>query len=189
MRLKITLICLALAAVLVVGCGSSGSSSSGSGAKESSTATTTGDTSSSSSTSGDSSGDSSGSEAASGKPLTKAEFIAKGDAICAKVPPEYSKLIKALEAEAKEDKKPKPTEAEKNAKAAVPPLYVAVASLEELTPPKGEEQKTEAIVAALESAAKGLEQKPESELSGTKSPFAEFQKLTSAYGFKSCNLL
>jgi len=42
---------------------------------------------------------------------------------------------------------------------------------------------------ALEAAAKGLEAKPESALSGPKSPFAEFQKLTQEYGFKVCSQL
>jgi hypothetical protein len=185
MRLKLTFICLALfVAAFAAGCGSSGSSgsSSGSGATGSSTSSSTGDTSSTG-------GSSSGGEAESGKPLTKAEFIAKGDAICAKVPQEYSAKVEELGEEAKKSKKPKPSTAETNTKAAVPPLYVAVGSLEELTPPKGEEQQAEAIVAALESAAKGVEQKPESELSGPKSPFAEFQKLTKAYGFKGCSQL
>jgi hypothetical protein len=195
MRLRFTFIVLALAAVLAVGCGSSGSSGSSSGAdsgssaSESSTASTNGDSSTGgdSSTSGDSS---SGGEAAdSGKPLTKAEFIKEGEGICAKVPQEYGVKVKALEEEAKKSKKPKPTTAETNSKAAIPPLYVAIESFEELTPPKGEEKQVEAIVASLESAAKGVEQKPESELVGPKSPFAEFQKLTAAYGFKGCSQL
>jgi hypothetical protein len=184
MRLRITFVCLALAAVIAVGCGSSGGSGSSSGggggtsATESSGATTAGDSSSG--------GDSSGSGEVGGAPLTKAEFITKGDAICAKVPEEYAAKVEALEAEAKKEKKPKPTTVEKNSVAAVPPLEVAIASFEEMTPPKGDEQEAEAIIAALESAAKSVEAKPESELSGPKSPFAEFQKLTGIYGFKAC---
>ena len=47
----------------------------------------------------------------------------------------------------------------------------------------------EAIIAALEKAAEGLEKKPNSPLSGPKSPFAEFQKLTKAYGLAVCSQL
>jgi hypothetical protein len=195
MRLRFTIIVLALTAVLGVGCGSTGSSGSSSGAdsgssaSESSNASTNGDSSTGgdSSTSGDSS---SGAEAAdSGKPLTKAEFIKRGDAICEAVPQEYSKKLSALEEEAKKSKKPKPSKTESNLNAAVPPLYAAIEALEELAPPQGDEQEAAAIVAALKSAAKGLEEKPESELLGPKSPFAEFQKLTKAYGFKLCSQL
>lgn len=177
MRLKFTLICLAIAALFVVGCGSS-SSSGTSGGASGTESSSTGDSSSG--------GESS---APQGKPLTKAAFIKQGDAICAKVPQEYGETVSSLEEEAKKKKQPKPSTAEVNTKAAVPPLFVAISSLEELPPPKGEEKQVEAIIDALESAAKGVEQKPESELSGPKSPFAEFQKLTTAFGFKGCSQL
>ncbi|HEX2391611.1 MAG TPA: hypothetical protein VHI77_01695 [Solirubrobacterales bacterium] len=120
--------------------------------------------------------------------MTKAAFIKQGDAICAKVPAAYTKKVKALEAEAKK-KGQKPTTAETNLKAAVPPLYVAIEELEGLTPPEGEEQQVEAIIKSLESAANGLEAKPEAPLAGPKSPYAEFQKLTKEYGFKVCSQL
>ena len=178
MRLKLTVICLALIAIVAVGCGGSGGSSGGSSGGGSATE---------SSSAGDSG--SGGESAPKGKPLTKAAFIKEGDGICAKIPQEFGKKVKALEEEAKKKKQPKPSTAEINSKAAVPPLYVAVESFEELAPPKGDEQQAEAIIAALESAAKGVEQKPESELAGPKSPFAEFQKLTKAYGFEICSTL
>lgn len=120
----------------------------------------------------------------SATPLTKAKFIKKGDEICGKVPPSYQAKLAKLEKE-----KPKPTQAETNLKAAVPPLYIAAEELEELGPPSGDEQQIEAIIEALKSAVKGLEANPESELAGPKSPFAEFQKLTKKYGFKGCSQL
>jgi hypothetical protein len=173
MRFKLTLICLAIAALFAVGCGSSSTTGGASGTEPS--------------TGGDSS--SGGESAPQGKPLTKAAFIKQGDAICAEVPQEYNKNLEALEKEAKKEKKPKPTTAEINSKAAVPPIHIAVEKLEKLGPPKGDEAEIEAIVKAMESAAKGVEAKPESELSGPKSPFAEFQKLTTAYGFQGCSQL
>ena len=120
-----------------------------------------------------------------GAPLSKAEFVKQGDAICNKVPERFGKLQQELEKEIGA----KPSLAEIGEKAALPPLPEAAKELEELTPPKGDEQKAEAIVEALEAAAKGLEEKPTSELSGPKSPFAEFQKLTKEYGFQVCSQL
>jgi len=58
--------------------------------------------------------------------------------------------------------------------------------MEGVTPPPGEEQNLEELIASLESAAKGVEEKPTSELSGPKSPFAEFQKLSGEFGFETC---
>lgn len=112
----------------------------------------------------------------------KAAFIKKGDKICEGIPASYNKKVQALEKQA--GKRP-PTKVI-NEKAAVPPLYVAIEEFEALTAPQGEEAELEAVISSLEAAAKGLEEKPESELSGPKSPFAEFQKVTGDYGFKYC---
>lgn len=122
-------------------------------------------------------------------PLTKAQFIKQADAICQKVPLKYEEARQKLESEAESDKKPKPSTAEINLAAAVPPLPEAAKEIEDLTPPTGDEAEAEAIVGALEAAAKGLEEKPNSELTGPKSPFAEFQKLTKAYGLQLCSRL
>jgi hypothetical protein len=124
----------------------------------------------------------------SGPPLTKAAFVKKGDAICEKVPSRYQARLKALPKPQK-SKSPKAAEEEGNLKAAVPPLRTASAEFEELSAPKGDEQQAEAIVAALEKGADGLEESPGSELSGTKSPLAAFQRLTKEYGFKVCSEL
>jgi hypothetical protein len=181
MRLRIVVLSVFAAAVLVAGCGGGGSSSSG--------GSTGGGSSSGSTAANTSEGTTSGSEEGKeGKPLTKAQYIKQGDAICGEIPKSYTQKLQALEKELKK-KGQKPTKSEENLTAAVPPLYVAIEEFEQLTPPSGEEQKTEAIIAALENAAKGIEEKPESELSGPKSPFAEFQKLTKAYGLQFCSSL
>jgi hypothetical protein len=182
MRLKIILgSALAVAILVVAGCGGGGGDTSGgtngsTSANGGSTAATTANTGS---------GESSGSS----RSLTKKEFIAKGDEICAQVPTSYQRLKQALEEENIAKKKPEPTTAERNLKAAVPPVKVAAKELEELVPPTGDEQAAEEIVSALEAAAAGLEEKPSSPLSGPESPYAAFQKLTKEYGFKTCNLL
>ena len=133
------------------------------------------------------SGSSSSGKETSGSPLTKAAFIKKGDTICSKVPIRYHKTLEALEKEAK--KGTKLTKSEETVKAAVPPLYEVAEELKKLSPPKGEEQTVEAIIVSLEKGAKGLEEKPESELQGPKSPLAEFQKLAGSYGFEFCSSL
>ena len=119
-------------------------------------------------------------------PLTKAAFVKQGDAICEKVPNRYQARLKTLPKPQK-SKSPKATKEEENLKAAVPPLRTASTELEELSPPTGDEQEAEAIVAAMEKGANGIEEEPGSELSGPKSPLAAFQKLTKEYGFKVCS--
>ena len=87
----------------------------------------------------------------------KAALVKEGDEICSTVPQNYTAKLKALE---KKNGGKKPSTKETNLKAAVPPLYTAIEEFEELTAPSGEEAKLAAIVAALEAAAKGLEEKP-----------------------------
>lgn len=200
MRLKVSFVFLAVLAVLVAGCGGGGDSTGG-GTADGSGATSAQEKSS---TNGETSGeDSSGEEDTSGGedgtsgeeasenpltsgPLTKAEFVKQGDEICKAIPAAYQEKLQALQ---KESKGKKLTKAEEAEKAAVPPLYTAAEELEALEPPSGEEQKVEAMIDALEAAAKGVEKEPTAELSGPKSPFAEFQKLTREYGFKFCSQL
>ncbi|HEV7562996.1 MAG TPA: hypothetical protein VGO24_05795 [Solirubrobacterales bacterium] len=163
-------------AVFVVGCGGGGGGTSSGTSAGGTGATTT------NASSGDGGSGGSGSNA---KPLTKKEFITKGDAICAEIPPEYEAKRQQLILKSKN----KATTSEINLKAAVPPIYVAVENMEKLGPPTGEEAEVEAIIAALEAAGKGLEKEPSAPLTGPKSPYAEFQKLTKEYGFKFCNEL
>jgi len=119
-------------------------------------------------------------------PLTKAAFVKQGDAICEKVPNRYQARLKTLPKPQKSTS-PQAVKEEQNLKAAIPPLRTATAEFEELSPPSGDEQKAEAIVAALEKGADGVEAKPGSELSGPKSPLAPFATLTGEYGFKVCS--
>lgn len=178
MRSKIVLIlgAIALISFAVAGCGGGGDSTSGS-TTVSKDATPSKETTASkkdrktpkSETTGDS------------KRMTSSEFRIRMNEACIQVPPSYKEKLKELEKGGK-----KLTKAEITLKAAVPPLYDTIGLMESLKPPVNEEQKSEEVISALESAAKGLEAEPESELSGPKSPFAEFQKLTKEYGFETC---
>ncbi|MDX6601134.1 MAG: hypothetical protein QOF13_336 [Solirubrobacterales bacterium] len=186
MQMRITLIAILAIAALAYGCGGGSDSSSGGGDRGAADSGTSSADTTSAGTDNDSTEASDGADSA---PLTKAQFIKQGDAVCNQVPVRYNQLLQEFEKEAKAQGDPKPSTAEANLKAAVPPLPEAAEELEGLSPPAGDEQKAEAIVAALEAAAAGLEAKPTSELSGPESPFAEFQKLTKEYGFKFCNQL
>jgi hypothetical protein len=183
MQLKIILGSLLVVAVLVVGCGggsdssSSGSSAGSSGSTGANTGTTTANASSGE--------DGSGASNSNAKPLTKKEFIVKGDAICREIPQEYETLRQELIKKTPN----KATPAEINLKAAVPPIFKGVEKMEELGPPKGEEAEIEAIIDSLEAAGKGVEEEPNAPLVGPESPYAEFVKLTTKYGFTFCNQL
>jgi hypothetical protein len=184
--LKFSLIALVALLTIAVGYGygcGGGDDTSGGGSTAASQADTT-----SANGGGDSTEAGEDDEASSG-PLTKPQFVKQADAICEKVPVRYRELLGELEKENKKDGKSKPSVAEGNLAAAVPPLPEAAEELEALSPPSGDEQEVEAMIAALESAAEGLEAKPTSALSGPQSPFAEFQKLTGAYGLKVCSQL
>jgi hypothetical protein len=133
-------------------------------------------------------GSSSDSSESSGPPLSKAAFVKQGDAICEKVPNRYQARLKTLPKE-KKSQSPQAEKEEENLKAAVPPLRTATTELEGLNLPTKDAQQAEAIVAALEEGADGVKAKPSSELSGSKSPMANFQKLTEKYGFKVCSQL
>lgn len=210
MRLGVILLSLLAAVFLVTGCGSGGSSGA-TGASSGSTATSTseegkgeegkkgeeeGPVVNEEATSegkegkeGEAEEGKGGKEGKEGEEKAspeKAALIKEGDEVCSKVPQNYANKLKALE---KKNGGKKPSTKETNLKAAVPPLYTAIGEFEKLSAPSGEEETLAAIIAALEAAAKGLEAKPESELSGPKSPFAEFQKLTGEYGFQVCSQL
>jgi hypothetical protein len=183
MRLKIILGSVLVVAVVVVGCGG-GSDTSGSTSAGGTDGSTTGSSTQAGSTDSTEASGSTGNNA-SAKPLSKKEFIAKGDAICGEIPAEYEVKRQEVIKEAPK----KATTEEINLKAAVPPIFTAVENMEKLGPPKGEEAEIEAIIDSLEAAGKGLEEEPTAPLVGPKSPYAEFQKLTKAYGFTFCSQL
>jgi hypothetical protein len=190
MRFSVILVGLLVAlAVVVSGCGGGGSTggSSEGPASSSSTSDSTGEGTEASSTEssseeGSTDGEESSDGGSEGKALTKAEMLKTGEEICKGIPNNYGVGLKNLEKELGK----KPSQKQATEKAAIPPIYSAVEEFEALTPPSGEEAEVEAIIAALEAAAKGLEAKPESELVGPKSPFNEFQKLSQKYGLSTC---
>lgn len=200
MRFKVSfsLVVMVIVGVLLVGCGSSDSSSSGGGSGAESTASD----GTSTTAKGDGGGESTGQQESENegeagneskaeaeakkeaeKPLTKTEFNTRVNEICIQVPPTYEEEVKKLEKEVGK----KPSKAELNLKAAIPPLESALEQMEFLTPPAGEEEAIEETTSALKAAIEGVEENPTSELSGPKSPFAEFQEVTKKRGFETCS--
>jgi len=181
----VVLAVLAIAAI-GIGCGSSSDDSSGGGTDG--TAASSGETSGGETSGGETSGGGSSDGAAppvtvSSKSIPKNKYVKEGDSICVSVPTEYQGLLGELPKKQQENKQISVP------KAAIPPLERATKEIAELGAPNGDQAKAEEIVAALEAAIHGLEEEPKGELSGPKSDFAEFNKLTEAMGFKSCSTL
>jgi len=121
--------------------------------------------------------------------LTKAEFIKQGDAIC-------EKGSKQIEEEAEEfaeendidTSNPTDEEQEEVIESVVAPsLQTQADELNELGAPSGEEDKTGAIIAALESGADELESDPGVLLKESSTgPLDEANELANEFGFKAC---
>jgi hypothetical protein len=120
--------------------------------------------------------------------LTKVEFIKQGDAICEK----GSKQIQDGADEFAEDNDvdtSKPTDEEQEeviVTVVAPALQDQADQLSELDVPSGDDDKVEAIVAALEDGVQQLEDDPGSLLKSGAGPLDEANKLANAYGFKAC---
>lgn len=167
-------------AIVAAGCGGSGSTSGGTASEGTTAEGTTAE--GKAAEGGGSSTTATSEEGGESKPMTKTEFHTRINEICIQVPPTFEEELKKLEKGGK-----KPSKAETNLKAAIPPLESSIEQMEDVIPPPNEEQLLKEVIAALESAVKGIEEKPTSELSGPKSPFAEFQKVTKENEFETCS--
>ena len=121
--------------------------------------------------------------------LTKTEFIKQGDAICAKGSETLSQEAEDFADENNIDtEKPTKKQQEEVIETVVgPALQTQADELGELGAPDGEEDKTTAIIEALESGAQELEDNPGALLeSGAKSPLEKANELANEFGFKKC---
>jgi hypothetical protein len=121
--------------------------------------------------------------------LTKTEFIKQGDAICKKG---GESLNQEAEDFAKKNNidinKPTKKQQEEVIETVVgPALQTQADELSELGVPDGEEDKTTAIVDALEAGAEELEDNPSALLENSgKGPLDKANELASEFGFKEC---
>lgn len=165
MRSKLLVAGLVVIAILVVGCGSGG-----------------GDTSESTG----SGNEGTNKQSVSTPSPEETQFKYGANEICLNVPRTFVPAKEKLEKELKKKGKPLPPIAEINEKYAIPPLRVAVADFEKLTPIKGKEQQAEELVEALAAATKGMEEKPTAPFGGAGSPFVEFAELSKKAGLEAC---
>lgn len=116
--------------------------------------------------------------------LTKAQYVKQGNAICKKGEEERTALLQS----ATENVNREFTDAEKEKVVTtvfVAPYRQTIEKLKALPSPEGEEEKTEAIVKAMEKGVKELEADPLKGLEDI-SQFEEPNKLASGYGLDNC---
>lgn len=119
-----------------------------------------------------------------GTPLSKPDFIAQADAICA----EGSETIDAAAAE--EFGAGQPTDEEAVAFAedvVIPTLEDEANQIDELGPPNGDVDDVEALVEGLRGAIDEVEDNPEGIVDGSaEAAFADVNELAADYGLKEC---
>jgi hypothetical protein len=118
---------------------------------------------------------------------TKAVFIKQGDRACRQADHREAVGLKAYAEKHEGDFGTKNYEAALIAAVGVPALEKEAEELSELTPPEGDEEAVDAIVAAIEEANEETLQDPTRAAEGSEdSPYAQPEKLARAYGFKVC---
>jgi hypothetical protein len=123
-----------------------------------------------------------------GPALSKAEFIEQGDEICLEASKEYGEGIEDFlsENDVSQTKGPTPEQEEELfADVVLPRIKVEMEELRELGPPKGEEERVDAIFTGVEEVVAEGEEDPGS-LAGGKNPFVEPNAKAKAFGFEVC---
>ncbi|MGK2956594.1 MAG: hypothetical protein ACSLFI_13120 [Solirubrobacterales bacterium] len=115
--------------------------------------------------------------------ITKTEFVAQANAICA----ESNTAIESAESEAFSGNQ-QPTDADIEAfvnDTVIPQVDEQLTSIEELGAPEGEEDQVNEILDAANQALDEAKTDPAS-LAGNADPFADANKLAAAYGLNEC---
>jgi len=118
------------------------------------------------------------------EPLTKAEYIKQGDAICKKANADFDKQLE----EKFPDNVKKPSEEQLTTlteDVLKPNIEGQLNDLRDLTPPESDEETLNATYDKLETALAKVEDDPKLLLSG-EDPFATANKEAQDYGFKEC---
>jgi hypothetical protein len=122
-------------------------------------------------------------------PLTKAEFLKRGDAICREGKEEKDNAVLAYEEKNHLDTPLKVSKAAEEGlvtDVALPPIRTMVEELGGLGVPPGDEHDVDAIVASYEKGLEEIEKNPGEALLSFPDPFAKAKKLAVDYGLKSC---
>jgi hypothetical protein len=118
--------------------------------------------------------------------ISKAEFLRKGNAICA----QGNKQVETGAQKVFGNKKKKPSDAEAKKFATtvlIPSVEGQVDSIRALGAPKGDEDKVQAILDAADQGVAESKKDPVALIqSDAAGPFAKANKLAAAYGLKTC---
>jgi len=126
-----------------------------------------------------------GAAVASAAPISKDEFITKGDAICVAGDAATSaKIAKAFPDLAKSNKAPSKADQKKIVKILVAGINDEIKKLKKLGIPSGDEQQVNAIYAAVKKEIAAVKKHPSSLFSGD--PLNQSSALASSYGFQRC---
>jgi hypothetical protein len=115
--------------------------------------------------------------------LTKAEFLKKGNAICAKGNKATNKLGNQIFV-----KNAKPTQAQKTQfeNALITNVQGQINDVAALGAPAGDSAKVNAIVHSAQAALDSIKKDPSILFTSNSDPFAKSNKLTNAYGLTAC---
>jgi hypothetical protein len=122
-------------------------------------------------------------------PLTKAEFLKQGNAICAKGNKEIGEGFEEFAKEHHFSKKKEPSSGELEEAAEeilIPKVRQQIDGIRALGAPSGEEAEVEAILAAAEKGLKKGEEDPAVMVEEGEGPFTEANKLSREYGLVKC---
>lgn len=121
-------------------------------------------------------------------PLTKAEFIKQGDAICEKTDKKQTASLKSYSKQHPPKSNTSKAAQEKLiTTVGLPPIQTEAEELAALSAPSGDEEEIDAIVEGIEKAVEKGEDDPSSLLTASGGPFEPVNKLAGNYGFKACN--
>jgi hypothetical protein len=114
--------------------------------------------------------------------LTKSEFLAQGNAICAKGNKTISQATKKFG-----HKKPSQAQLNKFAtQTLIPTIQQEINGVKALAPPTGDEAKVSAIVTSAQAALNRAKANPTILTGNGPSPFAATNKLAKSYGLTKC---
>jgi hypothetical protein len=130
-----------------------------------------------------------GSDPVSEEPLTKAQFIKRAEAICSGTDKTQKAALRVFFQKHPNATASKAVEEEVVVVVGLPPVRAEIKELAALPAPKGDEEKIQAFIEAIEQAVEKGEADPSTMIRGEgKGPFAAAGKLARGYGFKACTL-
>lgn len=126
-----------------------------------------------------------GSGDSGGNAPTKAAFVKQGNAICGRWQQERSTIFSKFNAEFEGQNVTK-ADKEEGVLELLRPYEKATDKLGQMNPPDGDEEKVDAIVAAMEEGAEEIRHRPLTALTSN-TAFENANELSGAYGLKECS--